>query len=123
MLGFATQVFEHLYLRRITSRTHCVKKQGLFSAQFRIEIASELCIRCPLRFYALGTQIHISCKFEFIESYINIILYIYHSSYTFLNIYIYIYIYSLGPAGNSFLTDSICFVFHCFQTFCVLYKN
>jgi len=52
-------MFEVFVFLNINFRTSFVKKQELSNAQFRIETASELCIREPLIFHTWGTQISI----------------------------------------------------------------
>ena len=62
------------------------KKARVIECKFRIEIASDLCIRRSLLFYTLGTNI----TGLYLYASVYIYIYIYYLS---LHIYIYIYIY------------------------------
>ena len=77
--------FEHFGFR--TNIVHpFVKKQGLSNAQFRIEIASELCVRLPLFFNTRGTKIQ----------FVHLQFYNYTSSYymcTSKKVLVYTYVY------------------------------
>ena len=68
----------------------CIKKQRLSNAQFRTEIASDLCIRQPLVFYTLGTTYICFVIISFIHIHVYNFVYIYIYMYIILYIYIYI---------------------------------
>ena len=65
MLEFAAYVFENIdFLSKIFCELY-VKKKGLSNAQFRNEIASELCIRLDSTclFYTRGTKYTCFCNY------------------------------------------------------------
>ena len=55
MLGFLAYVFEMFDFHKRTLDPY-VKNKALSNAQFRVQIASELCIRWPLFVYTWGTK-------------------------------------------------------------------
>ena len=75
-------------------QTPCVKKQGLSNAQFRTEIASELCVRLPLFFYTWVTQINsITGSYNY-SLHIHIMLHFIFIWYNKIYYHKYVFIYS-----------------------------